>query len=315
MYCIYFHFNKSHNPSEFSVVADAKLFVKNSTDSKPSIKEKISGGTGISIQQVPYQVYLVGRYSCGGSIISPKHILTAAHCVVEDVHSPSYIDVRSGSSYTLNGGALTGVSNVIVHEEYTGAPHHHFDIAILVLSSPLKFNTNTQNISLLTRTLKRGEEAYISGWGAVDYTNSPTWYLQGATVQVVDEMTCRGHYGPRVGVFCAISSRGYEKNTCQGDSGGPIRVDGKLAGITSMGSPPCNSGKYVPGLFTSVYYHKDWIERKMKVDPGAESQDNNYQNPKTPRPVGNEAIINDLTAKIVDLVKYYLRGLTGMRKV
>lgn len=99
----------------FLVVANAKLYVKNDTPFNP--KEQIIGGHLVKIKSFPHQVSISkwGKHICGGSIISPIHILTAAHCVKGEEKYLPVFRVRSGSSNRNQGGVWSEVSNIMAY--------------------------------------------------------------------------------------------------------------------------------------------------------------------------------------------------------
>lgn len=100
---------------------------------------RVVGGEPGNIKDLPYQanILLHGQHFCGGSIISPKLILTAGHCVCEQM--PSALKVITGSTYAGNG-IMSDIGRIFCHEEYNknegDLPVN--DIAILDLKIPLK---------------------------------------------------------------------------------------------------------------------------------------------------------------------------------
>lgn len=245
---------------------NCRLHVKNDTASLS--KEKIIGGSKVDIKSYPFQasILLLGIHiSCGGSIITPRHILTSAHCF-RTYKSPKLWRVRSGSSYRNSGGLVSQVSRIITHEKYfytnTDQEFDANDIAILVLQKPLDYDDYTQEIPLISRDIRKGEEAHASGWG---YTKpdseSFSDRLKALRLRVDDDALCQ-FWDLSEKKICARS--GSEDGTCFGDSGGPLTVEGQLAG-TVTGTPSTGCGIFNDTLiFTSVFHHKVWIEKNLK---------------------------------------------------
>ena len=104
-------------------------------------KDRIIGGTQATIDEFPYQVSLRrnGDHYCGGAIISPWHILTAAHCVV-NVMKPPYrdISIQTGSSVSYGKwGDRHFIRRVVVHPNYSTSEDASFanDLAVITVSS------------------------------------------------------------------------------------------------------------------------------------------------------------------------------------
>lgn len=102
-------------------------------------KEKIVGGRDASISNFPYQVTLKvnGNHICGGSIISTRHILTAAHCIVGMVRAPyTNFKVVTGTTNSVRGGQFHNVLRVTTHPQYTGDGSNSYkhDVAVITVN-------------------------------------------------------------------------------------------------------------------------------------------------------------------------------------
>lgn len=266
------------------MTVDAKPFLKNNTHLARI--EKIIGGNEVDIKFYPYQVSISidGARICGGSIISPNLILTASLCVHDrfngfdgynKAYDPEKFKVRSGSSYKSKAGALSTVSQVIPHEEFFHNLRHEddpwadslgllnlaHDIAILALSKPLIYDNNTREISLLARPLEEyNVDAYISGWGVYQkWPDKETETLRAYKIRAHGEQYCP-YRTVTERTICADT--GTHVGTCYGDTGGPLTVEEHLAGIVSNIPDNCGN-RYGRMYFTSIWQHKDWIEKKI----------------------------------------------------
>ncbi|XP_016941082.3 trypsin delta-like [Drosophila suzukii] len=219
----------------------------------PEPEERIVGGHHIPIEYVPWQVSLLnnGLHICGGSIHSDRVILTAAHCL--DYVAIKDLSVRAGSSHWSKGGQEVKVLKAISHSQY----HYRdfpYDVAVLILESPLKFNANVQKIALAEKTPKGGSMTLVSGWGDTRYGAHFGWpILQGVHVALLDPTDCKRSHGEDV--ICADASG---RDACQFDSGGPLvsLPDRKLIGIVSHGE---NCGIGHPGVYADVVFFRDWF--------------------------------------------------------
>ncbi|KAJ3659685.1 hypothetical protein Zmor_011360 [Zophobas morio] len=201
---------------------------------------RIVGGHDITIEEAPYQISLQDNdaHSCGGSIISPSYIITAAHCTQGTTEDQ--LSVRAGTSIREDGGQVIEVKKIYNHPKYNtenGVPD--YDIAILELSTNLELGFQVAVISLPSQNQEwpAGTDAFITGWGLLhEGDNTLPVNLQGATVQLTDENVCAESYSGLITerMFCAgVDGGGVD--SCQSDSGGPLQVDGILAGIVSYG--------------------------------------------------------------------------------
>ncbi|XP_030385425.1 brachyurin [Scaptodrosophila lebanonensis] len=240
---------------------------------------RITSGTTAGRNQFPYQVGLLlyfegGAGWCGGTVISDRWIVTAAHCT--DGLSTG-VDVYLGAWDRTNkaevGQQIIFVEkkNVIVHETYN-ANTITDDISLIKLPVPIEFNEYIQPAKLpvksLTYSTYVGETTIASGWGKTsDSATGATDILQYIEVPIMTNSGCNTWFlGSVQSTNICIKTTG-GTSTCNGDSGGPlVLADGSntLIGATSFGiALGCEVGW--PGVFTRITSYLDWIEKNSGV--------------------------------------------------
>ncbi|XP_046654787.1 trypsin-1-like isoform X1 [Daphnia pulicaria] len=237
-------------------------------------EQKIVGGTEAIKNSWPGIVALKnnGRQFCGGSLMSPTHILTAAHCVA---HMSSW-DV-SRLTVELGMHVLKPISDAQVSKKVRRVTRHkgfdsrtlYNDIAILTMESPVLFTSKISPVCLPpagSTDQYTDKDAAVIGWGALKEGGSQPNALQQVTVQIIANSKCKSSYGSDApgGIVDHMLCAAYPgKDACSGDSGGPLLVQSSpgspwiQAGIVSWGIG-CAQAKY-PGVYTRVTSFMNWI--------------------------------------------------------
>jgi trypsin len=230
---------------------------------------RIVGGKSTDIKQHPWQVALQfkGNFFCGGSIIGPRWILTAAHCFQLPARGGDW-RAKAGATNHATSGGWADVERVVVHEQYNPATYEN-DIALIKLKQPAA----GRPIRLVDESgrLQVGQPLEVTGWGATEEDGGGSNNLQKASVPYADTAVCNNPASYNGRVRSSMMCAGYKEggiDACQGDSGGPLvwRTLGGpvLVGVVSFGDGCARKLKY--GVYTRVSAHRDWIDRALAAD-------------------------------------------------
>ncbi|XP_067307100.1 transmembrane protease serine 13a [Pseudorasbora parva] len=243
---------------------------------KQQSASRIIGGTASKVGQWPWQVSLHynGGHVCGGTLISPDFVVSAAHCFQSSMANSGNWRVYVGtiSQNTLQIPYL--VKKIMVNENYN-TQSNDYDITLLKLANPVTFSNTIQPVCLPTfdQTFSDGLECKTSGFGTTqEGAGYASTSLMDVAVNVIDTRVCNSSQVYRGAIsknmMCAGDMNG-GRDSCQGDSGGPLVCKGGnerwyLAGITSWGAG-CGQ-RQKPGVYSRVTSLLPWIYSKMQQE-------------------------------------------------
>merc|ERR1712002_696027 len=245
-------------------------------------KKKIVGGLETEINEYPWQVGIVEKGQttvfCGGSVISDRWLLTAAHCVQYD--NSGTVEVLLGehdyTTTTESNMTRAGVERIVNHPDYDRITSN-YDFSLIKLADPVDFSLHPHIRPVCLPESGEGDHAgvvaTVTGWGTTSLGGLTSEALLEVDVNVMTNDECRSKYSyePLAVItdqmLCAMVDGG-GKDACQGDSGGPLVTSGdgsgvtagqnyELIGVVSWGDG-C-AGPSSPGVYSRVASQLAWI--------------------------------------------------------
>ncbi|XP_059484817.1 brachyurin-like [Neocloeon triangulifer] len=235
-----------------------------------SIGSRVVGGQEATPGAYPWQIYAEGFangqvvYGCGGTLISDRHVLTAAQCFEGAQIVRVYLGAHNVSATNEPNRVIMETTDFTIHPEFS-TNYYDNDIAVITLPRQVTINTYIDVANLPTGgdvgSDFLGAEGVFAGWGSSDGINSLTSILRFSRNTVVSKVECEAHYGVNwmsAAKLCVETAN--QAGPCYGDAGSALirESDKTIIGIFSfLDKLGCLNGFAVG--FTRVGQYVDWI--------------------------------------------------------
>ncbi|KAL0829105.1 hypothetical protein ABMA28_003959 [Loxostege sticticalis] len=251
-------------------------------DFEDSPDGRIVGGSVAPSGAHPWLVALttgsmVRSFTCGGSIISQRTVLTAAHCIdhlFQVGQLTGSLRMTAGSNRWNGAGTTYFVTGNATHPNYVSQINKN-DLAMLFTMMDIAFTERVRPIAISYEYVGAGVMTRVAGWGRTGAGSPISYQLLELDLTTIDGQQCEQDVAAANAMWpnmraphteshielCTFHSRG--RGTCRGDSGGAlVRIDsGKQVGVVSWGFP-CALG--APDMFVRLSAYQSWIQQNVR---------------------------------------------------
>ncbi|XP_051825355.1 tryptase-like isoform X2 [Antechinus flavipes] len=255
-------------------------------------RAQIIGGEEAPKKEWPWQVSLrkqedygeeaLWKHFCGGSLIHPEWVLTAASCFFNEEEEPSSYRVQLREQHLYYEDNLMSLSKIVVHSNFT-FDNEGADIALLKLTESVQFSNQARPIKLPAASQNfSNTECWVTGWGNTgsEEVLSPPFSLKQVQVPIFDNHDCEQLYhkvstiaeSTRIipeDMICA-GKKGHD--ICERDTGSPLvcKVEDSWlqAGVASW-VENCGENSNRPGVYTNILKYLDWIQKNIQGTLGS----------------------------------------------